>query len=175
MRVNQSNKLLASYALFKGLYDTGKDIFGVIAEYLKKIISNKGLYQFTLDEITQIFNKELESNIPNAVVKTALSRIENINKKGANYTIINTNDYYVWAFNETEQDLIKRNDSIIESLISYVEEIKQKRMDEEEKTSLTHSFCNYVLDKQNENENFEYISAFILRNNKRRTSKGSPT
>lgn len=26
-----SNKLLASYALFKGLFDKGKDIYGVIA------------------------------------------------------------------------------------------------------------------------------------------------
>lgn len=31
-----NNKLLASYALFKGLFDKGKDIYGVIGEYLKK-------------------------------------------------------------------------------------------------------------------------------------------
>ena len=72
---NQSNKLLASYALFKGLYDTGKNVYGVIAEYLKKIISYKGLYNFTLDEITQYPNKDFEFYIPNAVVKTSLKRI----------------------------------------------------------------------------------------------------
>jgi len=163
MSENQSNKLLASYALFKGLYDTGKDIYGVIAEYLKKIISDKGLYNFTLDEITQILNKEFEFNIPNAVVKASLNRIENITKQGANYETNNPNDFIVSNFDEFEQNYQKRNDDIIESLINYVEDVKQKKIDEEEKTSLTHSFCNYILDKQNGNNNFEYISAFILK------------
>ena len=47
-----NSRLLASYALFKGLFDNGKDSYGVIAEYLKKIISEEGLYAFTLDDIT---------------------------------------------------------------------------------------------------------------------------
>jgi len=81
MNDTHSDKLLASYALFKGLFDKGKDIYGVIAEYLKKTVSEKGLYNFTLDEITQILNREYEFNIPNAVVKTSLNRIENLTKK----------------------------------------------------------------------------------------------
>jgi hypothetical protein len=165
MNENQSNKLLASYALFKGLYDTGKDIYGVIAEYLKKTISEKGLYNFTLDEITRLLNKEFEFNIPNAVVKSSLNRIKNITKKGANYEVNNPNDFIVTDFNEFEKDYQKRNDSIIENLINYVEDVKQKKINEDEKTSLTHSFCNYILDKQNGNENLEYISAFILKHN----------
>lgn len=163
MDEKHSNKLLASYALFKGLYDKGKDIYGVIAEYLKKTISDKGLYNFTLDEITQILNAEFEFNIPNAVVKTSLNRIENLTKIGANYTVNNPNDFTSTDFNEFEQDYQNKNETIIQSFIKYVEEIKKKELDEKEKTTLTHSFCNYILDKQNGNESLEYITSFILK------------
>lgn len=159
----QSNKLLASYALFKGLFDKGKDIYGVIAEYLKKTISDKGLYNFTLDEITQILNSEFEFNIPNAVVKTSLNRIDNLTKIGANYTVNNPNDFISSDFNEFEQDYQNKNETIIQTLIKYVEEIKQIKLDEKERTTLTHSFCNYILDKQNGNESLEYITSFILK------------
>lgn len=158
-----SNKLLASYALFKGLFDKGKDIYGVIAEYLKKTISDKGLYNFTLDEITQILNSEFEFNIPNAVVKTSLNRIDNLTKIGANYTVNNPNDFISSDFNKFEQDYQNKNETIIQTLIKYVEEIKQIKLDEKERTTLTHSFCNYILDKQNGNESLEYITSFILK------------
>lgn len=163
MNDKHNNKLLASYALFKGFFDRGKDIYGVIAEYLKKIISDKGLYNFTLDEITQILNVEFEFNIPNAVVKSSLSRIDTLTKTGANYTVNNPNDFISTDFNEFEQDYQNKNESIIQTLIKYVEEIKQKKLDEKEKTTLTHSFCNYILDKQNGNESLEYITSFILK------------
>lgn len=163
MNENHSNRLLASYALFKGLYDKGKDIYGVIAEYLKKVVSDKALYKFTLDDITQQLNKEFDFNIPNAVVKTALNRIDNITKEGVNYTANNLSEFIATDFNEFERDYQKKNDNIMESFIRFVEEVKQKQLNENEKTSLIHSFCNYVLDKQNGNENLEYISAFILK------------
>ncbi|MGO4818219.1 hypothetical protein [Flavobacterium sp. W22_SRS_FP1] len=162
MNDKHSNKLLASYALFKGLFDLGKDIYGVIAEYLKKTISDKGLYNFTLDEITQILNNDFEFNIPNAVVKTSLNRIDNLTRIGASYTVNNPNDYILKDFNEFEQDYEKKNETIIQTLIKYVEEIKQKKLDEKEQTALTHSFCNYILDRQNGNESLEYITSFIL-------------
>lgn len=157
-----SDKLLASYALFKGLFDKGKDIHGVIAEYLKKTISEKGLYNFTLDEITQILNNDFEFNIPNAVVKTSLNRVDNLSKNGANYTVNNPNEFILEDFNEFEKDYKKKNETIIQNLIEYVEEIKSRKLDEKEQTSLTHSFCNYILDKQNGNENLEYITSFII-------------
>lgn len=163
MDEKHSNKLLASYALFKGLYDKGKDIYGVIAEYLKKTISEKGLYNFTLDEITQILNNEFEFNIPNAVVKTSLNRIENLTKIGASYSVNNPNEFISTDFNEFEQDYQNKNENIIQSFIKYVEEIKKIELNEKEKTIITHSFCNYILDKQNGNENLEYITSFILK------------
>lgn len=165
MNDKHGNKLLASYALFKGLFDNGKDIYGVIAEYLKKIISEKGLYNFTLDEITNYLNKEYEFNIPNAVIKTALNRIENLTKISANYSVNNPNDFISTNFNEVENSYQKKNDSIIEDLILFVEKSKEKQLDEKEKTSLTHSFCNYILDKQNGNEYLEFITSFILKQN----------
>lgn len=165
MSDKESNKLLASYALFKGLFDKGKDIYGVIAEYLKKAISEKGLYHFTLDEITQILNNEFEFNIPNAVVKTSLNRIDNLTKIGANYTVNNPNDYVSKDFDEFEKDYQKKNETIINTFINYVEDINQKKLDEKEKTNLTHSFCNYILDKQNGNENLEFITSFFVKHN----------
>lgn len=165
------NKLLASYALFKGLFDNGKDIYGVIAEYLKKTISDKGLYNFTLDEITRILNIEFEFNIPNAVVKTSLNRIDNLTKIGATYTVNNPNDFISNDFNEFEQDYQSKNETIIQTFIKYVGDIKQKKLDDKEITTLTHSFCNYILDKQNGNESLEYITSFILKHNNDSTFK----
>ncbi len=162
---NQENKLLASYALFKGLYDNKKDIYGVLAEYLKKTIAEKALYNFTLDEITQILNSEFEFNIPNAAVKSSLNRIENLTKIGPNYTVNNLQDFISKDFNDFEKDYQAKNETIIQSLIKFVEESKGKELNASEKTSLTHSLCSYILDKQNGNEYIEYIATFFVTNN----------
>ena len=48
----ENSKCLASLAVFRELYDNQKDVYGVISEFLKEIISSENKYQFGLTEIT---------------------------------------------------------------------------------------------------------------------------
>ena len=42
---------------FRELYDNQKDVYGVISEFLKEIISSENKYQFGLTEITLLLNE----------------------------------------------------------------------------------------------------------------------
>ena len=44
----ENSKCLASLAVFRELYDNQKDVYGVISEFLKEIISSENKYQFGL-------------------------------------------------------------------------------------------------------------------------------
>lgn len=67
----QESKCLASLAVFRELYNSEKDIYGIIGEFLKEIISTNGKHQFTLNEITQLLNDTYDFKIHEAVVNTS--------------------------------------------------------------------------------------------------------
>ena len=94
--VLQESKCLASLAVFRELYNSEKDIYGIIGEFLKEIITSNGKHQFSLTEITQLLNDIYDFKIPEAVVSTSLNRFnDSFTKAHGYYTITNQETFSI--------------------------------------------------------------------------------
>ncbi len=81
------NRVLSSLVVMKELYNVKKDVYDVISEFIKEIILTQGKMGFNLIEITALINKEYDFNIPEAIVKTALKRLD--------FITLDNHSYYV--------------------------------------------------------------------------------
>ena len=76
MKNTQRQNLLLSLSVFKKLYDENKDIYEIIASFIKCELSNPSLCEFSLTEMTQKINDKYNFDIPQAVIKISLNRIK---------------------------------------------------------------------------------------------------
>ncbi|HNE05596.1 MAG TPA: hypothetical protein PLT08_13805 [Anaerolineales bacterium] len=84
--VKEESKLLASLTVFRELYDKQKDVYGVIAEFLKEVIVKNGKRKFNTTEITNLLNNSFDFSLPEAVVNTAIKRL-NLPKEDGVYIV----------------------------------------------------------------------------------------
>lgn len=165
-RIKEENRLLASLAVFRELYDVEKDVYGIISTFLNEIIRNESLYSFDLNEITEKLNSTYEFEIPPAVVKTSLARLKFIEKDKTNYLISDVSKIKGKSINKTQKNIEVFNQSIFDNLIEFIESKKSSKLSDSEKEKISHSFCSFLLDKSNGDEYIEYITTFILENDK---------
>lgn len=160
----EDNKLIASLAVFRELFNSEKDIYGVISVFLSEIIKNQALYSFTLSEITTIFNKHYEFDIPSAVVNTSLGRLDFIEKKQGSYIVNNTDRLRETIIDTKQNEISQNNEHLIQNLFRFIEKEKEIKLADKEKEIISHSFCSFLLDETNGNNYIEYITTFILQN-----------
>jgi len=162
--IKEDNRLLASLAVFRELYNSEKDVYGIISVFLNDLIKLKNLYSFSLNEITNTLNDTFEFDIPEAVVRTALGRLSFIEKKQGDYLVTDITKINNQNI-ETKQKVIQsNNESIIESLYTFIETEKKSNLSLKEKEQVSHSFCSFLLDINNGDEFIEYITSYILEN-----------
>ena len=160
---NVNNTLLASLAVFRELYNSEKDVYGVIASFLTDLIKTQKLYSFNLNEIHHKFNTAFEFDIPRAVLKTSLGRLDFLRHTKTDYVvkdISKIND----DFDKKQNQIIKQNQKIIDKLYSFIEKEKSITLDEKEKELILHNFCNFLIDESNGYEYLEYIASFVIEN-----------
>lgn len=85
----EESKCLASLAVFRELYNSEQDVYGIISEFLIEIILSNAKHSFNLTEITHLLNNTYDFSIPEAVVRTSLNRIKSLNKEDGAYTLGN--------------------------------------------------------------------------------------
>lgn len=159
------SKCLASLAVFRELYDSQKDIYGIIAEFLKEVIASNSKYRFGLMEITQLLNNNFDFRIPEAVVKTSLNRLTFLVKSYGKYTVERPADLQnTTKLTRKHSDIKRNNDLIIEDLFKYIETEKELKLNDTDKKKIVHSFCSFILDESTSQEHSKYISAFIVKN-----------
>lgn len=88
----EESKCLASLAVFRELYNSEKDIYGIISEFLLEQIISNSKHSFNLSEITNLLNESYDFSIPEAVVRTSLNRIKSITKSEGLYSIDNLSE-----------------------------------------------------------------------------------
>ncbi|MDO5106261.1 hypothetical protein [Capnocytophaga sp.] len=94
--IKEESKCLASLAVFRELYNNDKDVYSVICEFLREIISSHGKYQFTLTEITALLNDTYDFKIPEAIVNTSLSRFKTTLKKESGlFTVVDQKTFNI--------------------------------------------------------------------------------
>ena len=161
--IREESKLLASLVVFRELYDKQKDVYGVIAEFLKEIILINGKHQFNLTEITNLLNNTYDFSIPEAVVNTALRRLD-LRKEEGIYFVQNSPNFNKSELSELQEKNLTSNVSLIADLFSFIESEKPISLSDSEKTKVVHSFCSFLLDDTNSTEYSEYISGFTIKN-----------
>lgn len=155
------NKVLAGLAVFRSLYDSEKDIYEVIAAFLKEIIFDNKLYSFTSEEITNKLNSIYQFDIPVAVVSSSLKRISFITKSNGHY-VITENNILSSVIGEKEENVINAHKEILSQLYKYIEKELNITINEDNQTKIQSDFCNFLLDKEMNNEFIPYISGFII-------------
>jgi len=162
---NEESKCLASLAVFRELYNSEKDIYGIISEFLKEIISANGKHQFTLNEITQLLNDTYDFKIPEAVISSSLNRFkDSLEKSYGLYTITNQTAFNVTGKLTSTHTTIQRNNGlIIENLFKFIAAERKTLLSEEAKEIIINSFCSFIIDESTTQEYSEYVSAFIVK------------
>lgn len=165
----KKGSILAAYATYKELYNKEqyKSSYQILAEFIKYIIKEEGLYEFGVAEIKNHLNKVFEFNLPIAVIQSSLRGIESITRANKRYFVkkeekeeIEENDDFSIYFKEAEE----KNHVIINDLIAFKENREDKKLTNDEKIVLVNDFMTYLFDESSGNSNSEIISSYIMYN-----------
>ena len=162
----KDKNLLASLAVFRELYNKNIDIYSIIAQFLCDLIKSHSLNNFDISQISKLLNDSFEFDIPIPVIKTALQRIEYLNKEGRKY-IVDVNKKKESISTEVidrTNDIKESHNVIFNELSAYVEDKKKIKLSEIEIKELHNNFCNYLLEENIDDKYLEYISSFVIRN-----------
>jgi len=160
----EESKCLASLAVFRELYNSEKDIYAIISEFLSELIVSNSKHNFNLTEITAELNLEYDFSIPEAVVKTSLNRLPFLTKIKGAYSVKNLVGIKSTQLNDKKNALQDSNEKIIENLFKFIEKQEDKALNDKSKKVVVHSLISFLIDSTNGNSYTEYISAFIIDN-----------
>ncbi|PLX51153.1 MAG: hypothetical protein C0613_00670 [Desulfobulbaceae bacterium] len=166
MEKNQHITSLASLAVFRELYNKQTDIYEIISKFLNHIIISQSKYNFTLTEITNLLNGSFGFSITEAVVNTSLGRIENIKKEKEYFTVEKIQKEEENIVTPLQNISIEKSNRILEELFRFISNEQNIELSENEKDEIVQSFCSFLMDGYNNEQYSEFISAFIIANNK---------
>lgn len=165
MEKNHTMPILASYVTYKELSSRGnyKSPYQILAEFIKYIIYEKKLYAFSIGEIKNRVENEFEFYLPDAVLKSALKKIDFVTYDTTGNYCVNVEKVRVNGELKKYRNLAENTEiSILEQLISFVEE-KNYKLNNREKKELMRAFGSYLIDESNGNKYQEEISSFIIK------------
>ena len=165
MEKNHTMPILASYVTYKELSSRGnyKSPYQILAEFIKYIIYEKKLYAFSIGEIKSRVENEFEFYLPDAVLKSALKKIDFVTYDTTGNYCFNVEKVRVNGELKKYRNLAENTEiSILEQLISFVEE-KNCKLNNREKKELMRAFGSYLIDESNGNKYQEEISSFIIK------------
>ena len=126
--IKEESRFLASLAVFRALYNSQKDIYGVIGEFLNGIIKSNKKYKFNLTEITNLLNNIFDFDIPEAVVHTSLRRLDYLKKEQGVYLVKNKSKENILYVNTLQEKAITSNNTLIETLFSFILQEKNSEL-----------------------------------------------
>ena len=166
MEKNHATPILASYVTYKELSSHGnyKSPYQILAEFIKYIIYEKKLYAFSIGEIKSRVENEFEFYLPDAVLKSALKKIDFVTYDATGNYCVNGEKIRVDGVLKKYRDLAETAEiSVSEQLISFIEETKAYKLNNREKKELMRAFVSYLIDESNGNKYQEEISSFIIK------------
>ena len=161
-RISDKCKSMAAMAVFRDLYNQKKDIYSAIAEFVKLAIVENGLITFDLQEISNIIKENNGIELPLAVIKRSLNRLNFLHKERTSYTINPDVEFDAQSILEETQRESIENQNIINLLNNFYSSRTNKQLSEEDRATLCNEFCAFVIDDTNAPVYGEYISEFII-------------
>jgi hypothetical protein len=158
--------LLASVVLFRELYDSDKDVYDVIAEFIKASLLFSQRWSVNTTEATHLLESEFELTIPEAVVGTTLhkrlyKRDSLLSFDKGTYSTSNGQLSASQPLVDELKKLRKNQEDVLKRLTNYVENTVGP-LNEEQRELLAACFCDYLFDQDTNTRFSENISAFII-------------
>ena len=166
MEKKHSTLILASYVTYKELSSHGnyKSPYQILAEFIKYIIYEKKLYAFSVGGIKNKVESEFEFYLPEAVLKSALKKIDFVVSDTSGNYRVNVEKIRVDETLKKYRNIAENTEvSVSEQLVSFVEEEKDYKLNNKEKKELVRAFVSYLIDESNGNKYQEEISTFIIK------------
>lgn len=163
----EDQRLLASVALFRKLYDNKKDSYDVLAEFLRASININCSWSFTVEECSEDLKKSFGFKIPSAVLKSCLRRRLKGEVELSQGVFTITDKFQKSEALQLEMSSAQNEqEEIIKKLVSFVAVVSGAQLDSEEEQQLREDFHQYFLGALRPGKNHLYISQFILKNSK---------
>lgn len=170
------NKLFASVALFKNLYDNNRDVYDVIAEFIKAALISSKKRSFNATELRLLLEELYEIKLIDAVIKSTLKN--RLIKTG--FLTLDPSGIYCVNMSELsfdnsieEQIVVQQGhqNTIINELYLYIEIQLGQKLGILEKEEIFKTFREYILDNGFNDKYAHLISSFIIINEKDSTFK----
>ena len=156
---------LASYVLYKHLYDEKKDVYFIISKFVENTIIEQKIARFTLQDITTKVNEEYGFDLPSYVIQTSTNKLDFVKKENHEFIvkkkIISKS---VSTLDSKIKSEINKNTILVNSLYKFIEEQLEKSLSKSEMNKILSDFYSYLLDNNYSSEYSNLISAFILKN-----------
>jgi hypothetical protein len=165
----KNNQLLASAALFRELYDSNRDIYDVIGEFIRASILLNCNWSFNVNDCAKDLEKTFGFEIPDAVIKTCLkNRLKSageVSSENGEYSV--TEKFDRSRTIEIEFNTAKSEyNEVTQRLITHVKPRVSIPIDENEEIKIIAGFNDYLLDQGAFGEYVDLISHFLLTNQK---------
>ena len=166
---NNTARIVASFSTIKSMIDAKeyKSPYMILAEFIQYIIVEKKLYSFTSSDIKKSLVELFGFELPEAVIKSSIKKIEFIERDSGVYKTdtskIMIDDNFKKIKNNSENEFV----GIFEQLKLYIEERNTDKKIEID--LLTSEFISFLIDDNNGSNVGKYIgliSEFILKNEK---------
>lgn len=165
----KNKQLLASAALFRELYDSNRDIYDVIGEFIRASILLNCNWSFNVNDCAKDLEKTFGFEIPDAVIKTCLkNRLKSageISLENGQYSVTENFDRSRTIQEEFNAAKSEYNE-VTKKLVTHVKSRLTKPIDENEELRIIASFSDYLLDQGAFGEYVDLISHFLLTNEK---------
>jgi len=162
-KISDSN-LLASLAVFRQLQESGKSINDILNEFIVDIIKTNGLHSFTSKEVNNLLNETYDFQIPEAVVRLSLKKIDALTHTKGMFTINDSSKLKEFNIEEQKNSNTEKHMLLISQLYEYIELKNNKKLSDKDKNDVEHTLSNFILDNRVDNKYLEFISAFIIQN-----------
>lgn len=161
-RISDKRKCMASLAVFRDLYNSKRDVYCIIAEFAKLTIAEKALSSFNLQQMVNFIKQEYGFDLPVAVVKRALGKLDFLEKNKTAYAIKKDAIFNADEIRKNTKKEEAENKKAIELLYKYIELKTGKSLSVEEKAELCNDFCAFIIDNTTVSKYGEYILQFII-------------
>jgi hypothetical protein len=167
LSIMDNQRLLASAAVFRGLYSESLDQYDILSQFISATISLNNLHSFNISDCTRSLKSDFGFEIPEAVVrrcvkKKLVSELERLPPprhalwhRTANFK---ANPDLQKRFDEAQSD----NGVLTAKLIEHSEHLRKCVLSDKERASLVDDFFSHLKGGARQNDNFPLIGHFIL-------------
>lgn len=163
----EDQRLLASVALFRKLYDNKKDSYDVLSEFLRASINIKGLWSFTVEQSSAALKESFGFQIPSAVLKSCLRKRLKGEVELAHGVFTTTEKFLKSETLQLEMSTAQgEQEEIVGQLVNHVIYVVGRSLNSSEEELLRNDFHKYFLGGLAPGSNLSSINEFIVSKSK---------